>query len=83
MMSWLLARLAICGDMHPISAMCLVPRISTYLGIQYASSLSVLLSFNNQSCRLSVDSRNNLVLSSLDRDRDELLFPCAHSFLKA
>ena len=64
MMSWLLAKLAICGDMHPIS-LChvlgaLQQRNNTYLGIQYASSLSVLQSFN--------------------KDRVELLFLCAHSW---
>ena len=62
MVSWLLAKLGICGDMHPISTMFLVPRISTYLGIQYASSLSLLQSFSSQSFILSVDSRNNLVM---------------------
>ena len=38
--------------------------LRTYLGTQYASSRSVLQSFHSQSCSLSVDSRNNLVLSS-------------------
>jgi hypothetical protein len=34
MMSWLLARLVIWGDMQPISAMFLVPRNRIYLGNQ-------------------------------------------------
>ena len=65
MISWLLARFTICGDMHPISAMFLVPRIIAYLGIQYARSLSVFSSLDSQFCKSSDDSSNNLVLSSL------------------
>ena len=80
MISWLLARFAICGDMHPISVMFLVPRISTYLGIQYAGSLSVFLYLNNHFCKSSVDSRNNLFCPHLDRDKGELMFLPAHNW---